>query len=49
MRREVALTHTDLQVFLESSDFDGTVTAIRVKVGRALGDNVLAAEFIFDR
>src|SRR5579863_7861090 len=48
LRGEVALASADLQVFLVGGDFDGAVAAVGVEVGGLVGDDILAAEFIFD-
>lgn len=45
---EVAFAGADLQVFLECGNFDRAVAAIGIEVGGLVGDDVLAAEFVFD-
>src|ERR1700733_13852079 len=48
LRGEVAFAGADLKVFLEGRDFDGAITAIGIEVGGFVGDDVLAAKFVFD-
>ena len=48
LRREVAFTGADLQIFLQGRDFDGAEAAIGVEVSGLVADDVLAAEFVFN-
>jgi len=48
LRCEVTFARPDLQVFLQRGDFDGAVAAVGVEIGRLVGDDVLAAKFVFD-
>lgn len=43
LRSEVSLAGADLEVFLQTGDFDGPVTPVGVEVGGLVRDHVLAA------
>src|SRR6266404_4769889 len=48
-RSVISAPCTDLQVFLQSGDFDGTIPSVSVEIGWLVGNRVLAAQFIFNR
>jgi hypothetical protein len=46
--RVVSLAGADLEVFLQSDDFDGAIAAIGIEIGRLIRDNILAAQLVFN-
>ena len=44
----IPLTGTHLQFFLDGADGDGPIAAVGIEIRRAVGNDVLAAQFILD-